>query len=69
MPFWEADLNAAIDIVHRIRSVEPQFDREVTAKRAAVRKKKVVVTDQQLLLKLEGIPADILEAVAKELKL
>jgi len=62
-------VNTPIDIVHRIRAVVPQFDREVVAKRAAVRKKKAVVTDQQLMLKLEGIPADILEAVAKELKL
>jgi hypothetical protein len=45
------------------------FDKEIVAKRTMVRKPKPVVTDQQLMLKLEGIPADILEAVARELKL
>ena len=62
-------MNAPIVIVQRIRAVVPQFDREIVAKRTVVRKPKVEKTDQQMMLKLEGIPADILEAVAKELKL
>lgn len=59
-------MNTPIEILQRIRAVVPSFDRKAVVKRAAVRKRKTVVEPQ---LDLEGIPPDILEAVAKELKL
>lgn len=61
-------MNAAVDIVHRIRAVIPKFDREIAVRKAAIRKKKAQPLSKDVQLLLEGIPGDILEAVARELK-
>lgn len=62
-------MRTAVDIVHKIRAVIPQFDREMVVRKAAARRKKAQPSSKDVQLLLEGIPGDILEAVARELKL